>query len=190
MIDGTLVRLRAMTPDDYPRMTEFQNDIELALLGGGAPPRPHTLAQVTESLDAEMKERPTYFAIEADGNLIGDCGLQRYDQRSGTASLGIGIGDRAYWGRGYGREAVSLLVDYGFRMHNLRKIWLSTYASNERAVRCYRAAGFVEEGRLREHVWSGGRHEDLIYMAIFRPAEIRPAEIRPAELRLAESGEI
>jgi RimJ/RimL family protein N-acetyltransferase len=90
------------------------------------------------------------------------------DQRSGTAELGIGIGDRDYWGRGYGREAVSLLVDYGFRMHNLRKIWLTAHGSNERAIRSYLAAGFVEEGRQREQTWSGGRYEDLVLMAIFR----------------------
>jgi RimJ/RimL family protein N-acetyltransferase len=169
VIEGKLVRLRPMTPDDYPRMVEFKNDVEYELLGGGDPPRPRTLAELTEFFDKLAKEPDrASFAIEADGTLIGDCGLHAFDQRSGTAELGIGIGDRAYWGRGYGREAVALLVDWGFRMHNLRKIWLTVYASNERAVRSYRAAGFVEEGRQRAHVWSAGRYEDLVYMAIFR----------------------
>jgi RimJ/RimL family protein N-acetyltransferase len=169
VIEGKLVRLRALTPDDYPRMLEFQNDVEYELLGGGDPPRPHTLAELTAFYDKDVSDRSRiYFAIEADGSLIGDCGLRSVDQRSGVAELGIGIGDRAYWGRGFGREAVSLLVDWGFRMHNLRKIWLTVYASNERAVRSYRAAGFVEEGRQREQVWSAGGFEDLVYMAIFR----------------------
>jgi RimJ/RimL family protein N-acetyltransferase len=167
VIEGTLVRLRPMTPEDYPRMTEFKNDVEVELLGGGDPPRPRTLAEVTEFFDEHAKKKPIHFAIEADGKLIGDCGL-RVEQRSGTAELGIIIGDRAYWGRGYGREAVSLLVDYGFRMHNLRKVWLTVYAGNERAVRCYRAAGFIEEGRQREQVWSGGRYQDQVYMAVFQ----------------------
>jgi RimJ/RimL family protein N-acetyltransferase len=169
MIDGKLVRLRALTPADYPRMLEFNQDVEYELLGGGAPPRPRTLAEVTEFFDKMAKERDRVsFAIEADNTLIGDCGLSAIDSRSGTAELGVGIGDRAYWGRGYGREAVSLLVDYGFRMHNLRKIWLTAHGSNERAIRSYRAAGFVEEGRQREQNWSGGRYEDLVLMAIFR----------------------
>jgi len=168
MIEGTLVRLRAMTPDDYPLMTAFKNDVEMELLGGGDPPRPHTLAAVTEFFDGMARQKPIHFAIEADGTLIGDCGLHNVDQRSGTAELGIGIGDRGYLGRGYGREAVRLLVDWGFRMHNLRKIWLQVYASNSRAVRSYTAAGFVEEGRLRAHVWSAGGYEDLLQMAVFR----------------------
>jgi len=169
MIEGKLVRLRPMTPADYPRMLEFKNDVEFELLGGGPPPRPHTLAGITEFFDNLAKDRAEVnFAIEADGKLIGDCALHSFDQRSGTAELGIGIGDRAYWGRGYGREAVALLVDWGFRLHNLRKIWLTVYASNERAVRSYQAAGFAEEGRQREHVWSAGGYEDLVYMAVFR----------------------
>src|SRR3954447_14310351 len=166
MIEGALVRLRPLTPADYPLMLEFKNDIEAELLGGGAPPRPHTLAEVTEFFDNLAKDRnQVNFAIEAEGKLIGDCGLHAFDQHAGTAELGIGIGDREYWGRGYGREAVSLLVDYGFRMHNLRKVWLTAYGSNERAIRSYRAAGFTEEGRQREHAWSGGRYEDLVLMA-------------------------
>jgi RimJ/RimL family protein N-acetyltransferase len=170
VIEGTLVRLRAMTPADYPLMLGYKNDIEAELLGGGPPPRPHTLAELTEFFDNLAKDRnQVNFAIEAeDGTFLGDCGLHNFDRPSGTAVVGIGIGDHAYWGRGYGREALSLLVDYGFRMHNLRKIWLTVHGGNERALRSYRAVGFVEEGRQREHVWSGGRYEDLVLMAIFR----------------------
>lgn len=169
MITGDRVTLRPLTPADYPRMLEFKNDVEVELLGGGDPPRPRTLAAMSEFYDELAKDRVNVnFAIEADGVLIGDAGLFHFEQRNGTAELGIGIGDRAYWGKGYGREAVGLLVEYGFTMHNLRKIWLETHGSNERAIRSYLAAGFVEEGRQREHVWSGGQYEDLVLMARFR----------------------
>lgn len=169
MISGERVTLRPLTPEDYPRMVEFKNDVEVELLGGGQAPRPRTLQAMTEFYDNLLKDKSEVtFAIEADGVLIGDTGLFHFDQLSRTAELGIGIGDRAYWGRGYGREAVGLLVDYGFRMHNLRKIWLETHGSNERAIRSYLGAGFVEEGRQRQHVWSGGGYQDLVLMAIFR----------------------
>jgi RimJ/RimL family protein N-acetyltransferase len=169
MLAGDRVTLRPLTPDNYPRLLEFKNDVELELLGGGDPPRPRTLATMTEFYDGLVASRTDVtFAIEADGSLIGDAGLFHFQPPSRTAELGIGIGDRAYWGRGYGREAVRLLVDYGFTMHNLRKIWLATHGSNQRAIRCYLAAGFAEEGRQREHVWSGGRYEDLVLMAAFR----------------------
>ena len=169
MLVGTLVTLRALTEADIPRLAEFKNDVEFELLGGGDPPRPRPLSLVREFFDAQAKDKDNpNFAIEADGVFIGDCGLHNTDRRSGTAEVGIGIGDRAYWGRGYGREALTLLVDYGFRMQNFRKLWLEVHASNERALRCYRSVGFVEEGRQREQVWSDGRYEDTVLMGLFR----------------------
>jgi RimJ/RimL family protein N-acetyltransferase len=168
MIEGDRVRLRALRPEDYPRLTEFKNDVEFELLGGGDPPRPRTLAIVTEFFDERARDKSgVNFAIEVDGVFIGDCGLFHLDRLAGTAELGIGIGDRDYLGKGYGRETVTLLAGYGFRLLNLRKIWLETLANNERAIRSYRAVGFVEEGRQREHVWSDGRYVDLVLMALF-----------------------
>ena len=169
MLQGDLVTLRAMTSADYPRMTEFKNDVEVELLGGGRPPRPVSLATVTESFDEMAKDKESLaFAIEADGKIIGDCGLFHVDQWARTAEVGIGIGDRDYWGRGYGRDAMRLLVGYGFTIQNLRKIWLETHGTNERAIRSYRAVGFVEEGRQREQVWLGGKYVDLVHMGLFR----------------------
>jgi RimJ/RimL family protein N-acetyltransferase len=169
LLEGKLVRLRALTPADYPRLNEFKNDIEVELLGGGSAPHPVTLERTTEFFDERAKKgEGTDFAIEADGVFIGDCGLFEFDRVAATAEVGIGIGDRAYWGRGYGREAMTLLVEYGFRIQNLRKIWLTTHGSNERAIRSYRSVGFVEEGRQRDQVWSGGRYDDVVAMGLFR----------------------
>jgi RimJ/RimL family protein N-acetyltransferase len=171
MLVGKLVTLRAFTEADMPRLTEFKNDVEVELLGGGDPPRPRSQSLVQEFFAQRVRDKDSQtFAIEADGLFIGDCGLFNVDLRSGTAEVGIGIGDRDYWGRGYGREALRLLVDYGFRMQNFRKLWLNVHGSNERAIRCYRAVGFVEEGRLGEQVWSGGRYEDVVVMGLLRSA--------------------
>ncbi|MEZ4522822.1 MAG: GNAT family protein [Thermomicrobiales bacterium] len=109
-----------------------------------------------------------WFAIEVDGTFIGQCGLHNFNETSRTAELGIGIGDKDYWGRGYGREAVNLLVEYAFRYRNFRRVWLWVHADNERAIRAYLACGFVEEGRLREHMYSNGRYVDAVYMGILR----------------------
>lgn len=68
--------------------------------------------------------------------------------------------------RAYGREVVSLLLDYAFRLRNFHKVWLRMHGSNERALRAYCACGFVEEGRLHSHVWSSGSYDDLVYMGV------------------------
>jgi len=82
--------------------------------------------------------------------------------------LGITIGDKECWGRGYGREAVKLLLDYVFRVRNLRRVWLEVNAANERAIRAYIACGFVEEGRMREYVWLAGRYVDYVIVGVLR----------------------
>lgn len=178
MLTGERITLRALTPEDYPTLVRAHNDVELELLGGGRPPRPVTLEMVAESFDAAVKDSGSYtFGIEADAQLIGTCGLQGVNRVHRTAEIGIGIVNREFHGRGYGREAMGLLLDFGFRIQNLRRLWLEVNAANERAVRSYRASGFVEEGRLREHVWSAGRYDDLIQMGLLR----RDWEHRPVE---------
>ncbi|MCW2542183.1 MAG: Acetyltransferase including N-acetylase of ribosomal protein [Frankiales bacterium] len=169
MLTGKLVTLRPLTAEDYPRLTEFKNDIELQLLGDGSPPVPSTLAAVTELQDRRAQAGDNYsFAIDVDGDLIGDIGLFNLNRVSRLAEVGIGIGDRNYLGKGYGREAMALILDYGFRIQNFRKIWLETFAHNERAIRSYLAVGFVEEGRYREHSWVGGTYVDLVVMGLLR----------------------
>ena len=171
MLRGEKVTLRAVRRDDLPRLLDFYNDVEVELAGGGDPPRPTALERLQRDFDRETAEPPrdkTDFAIEADGNLIGHCGLSGIDETARHCELGISIGDKDYWGRGYGREAVSLLLDYAFRLRNLRRVWLEVHADNERAIRAYRSCGFVEEGRMREHIWLAGRYLDNVLMGILR----------------------
>ena len=174
MLKGERLILRARERDDLPRLHEFFNDMEVELLGGGDPPHPQSRDSLQHRFDEQSKndkQKSSFlgdFVIEADGKCIGICGLWHYNPSAAAAELGITIGDREYWGRGYGREAITLLLDYGFRIRNLRRIYLSTYSNNERALRCYRACGFVEEGHLRQHVWNNGQYADEVWMGILR----------------------
>lgn len=171
MLKGEKVTLRALEREDLPRLFAFNNDIEVELAGGGDPPMPQSMARLQADYERRVSEGGRDgmdFVIEADGMMIGVCALFSFDQTALSCELGISIGDKAYWGRGYGREAVSLLVDYAFRYRNFHKVWLKVHASNERAVRAYRACGFVEEGRLRAHIYSAGAYDDLIFMGILR----------------------
>lgn len=174
MLKSERVTLRGIRRDDLLRLWEFNNDPEVELAGGGDPPIPQSL----ERLEAEFEENAkkggrdgTNFAIEADGKFIGQCGLYGFDDFKGVphrCDLGIAIGDKDYWGRGYGREALGLLVDYAFTHWNMQRVGLQVMATNDRAIRAYRAVGFVEEGRLRRHAWSNGNYVDSVCMSILR----------------------
>jgi RimJ/RimL family protein N-acetyltransferase len=174
MLKGTRITLRSVRRDDLPLLCEFNNDLEMELTGGGDPPFPQSLERLQAEFDqnaAKGGRDGASFAIEADGKLIGQCGLFGFEFCHGVnnhCELGIGIGDKEYWGKGYGTEAVSLLLDWAFTHRNMNRVFLSTISNNERAIACYKKCGFVIEGRLREHAWNRGAYVDLIYMGILK----------------------
>lgn len=171
MLIGERVVLRALTQEDLPRLHQFNNDLELQLQAEFNPPRPESLERLQERFDQRTSSGghgDVEYAIEADGEFIGLCELGEAHPAHGTASLAIFLGDRNYWGRGFGQETLRLLIDYAFQVRNVRKLWLSTHSENERALRCYRACGFVEEGRQRQQQWLNGKYVDAIFMGLLR----------------------
>jgi len=167
MLKSERVLLRPMKQEDIVRQHEFNQDPELYQLDSDYPHvSPLERAQAFYQSRTQSDENIAPFAIEADGKYLGYCTLMHIQNRQGNLELGIMIGDRAYWGRGYGREVVKLLLDYGFRYLGARRIVLTTHAKNERAIRCFGACGFVEEGRPRQVVWIDGEYTDLVNMSI------------------------
>jgi RimJ/RimL family protein N-acetyltransferase len=169
MLKSEHLNLRALERDDLPRLHTFNNDLEVELAGGGDPPWPQSFARLVADYEKQVAgggRDGMNFAIVADDVVIGICGLFGFEPTGRVCELGITIGDKDYWGKGYGREAVSLLLDYAFRLQNARRVYLRVHARNERALRAYLACGFVEEGRLRHHVWSNGDYDDLVFMGI------------------------
>ena len=89
------------------------------------------------------------FAIDTlDGKHIGNCSYYNVNETKGEAELGIMIGNRNYWNKGYGTDAVTTLVNYIFRHTNLNRIYLKTLESNTRAHKCFQKCGFTPHGHL------------------------------------------
>jgi len=84
------------------------------------------------------------------------------------AALGILIGDKEYWGKGLGTEAVSLAVEYGFYRLNLHRISLGVFEEHKSAVRCYQKVGFKIEGHLRQDVFRDGQYKNGLWMGLLR----------------------
>jgi RimJ/RimL family protein N-acetyltransferase len=162
---GQLVRLRARTRSDLPLFTKWFNDPDVTIF----------LANAYPALSIEKEERlfegwiddPNVFSIETlDERLIGNCSLFRVDTRSRSAELGIAVGDKEFWGQGYGGEAIELLLAYAFEHLGLHRVYLRFIDFNARGRRCYERCGFREEGRLREAVFVRGRWHDEVVMGI------------------------
>jgi diamine N-acetyltransferase len=170
VLEGDRVVLRPIQSWDRERLYELVETIEVKALASNDPPLPTSLEEI-EARDRRWVEEPdpdsAWFAIDVDEELVGMCGLHEIDHYHQRAEVGIRIG-KAYWQKGFGQDALRTLVDYGFRHLNLTKISLRVLADDERAVGAYRKAGFVEEGRLRDHTWYDGRRHDELVMSVIR----------------------
>ena len=170
MLQGERVVLRPIQSWDRERLYELVETIEIRALASNDPPLPLSLEEI-EARDARWADErhvdAAWFAIDVDEELIGMCGLHSIEHYHQRAELGIRIG-KGYWRRGFGRDAVGVLVEYGFDQLNLLKISLRVLADDERAVGAYRKAGFVEKGRLRNHTWHDGSRHDELVMSVLR----------------------
>ncbi|HYY08417.1 MAG TPA: GNAT family protein [Actinomycetota bacterium] len=170
MLRGERVVLRPIQSSDHERLYQLVETIEVRALSSNDPPLPVSFEEFQAKYTAaeEGSESPgAWFAIDVEGELVGECGLHSIEHYQQRAEVGISLG-RESWGRGYGQDAVRTLLGYGFRTLNLEKISLHVIADDERAVGAYRKAGFVEEGRLRSHLWYDGRRHDELVMSVLR----------------------
>lgn len=170
MLRGERVTLRSFERDDVKRQHALMANVEL-VLPAYASWEPRTLAGAEKGFDKrEPHAERADFAIEIDGTMVGFINVHPWSvsRRSGTVSFGMAILHPDYVGKGYGREALGLFLDWAFRIQNYRRVWLITWADNERAIRCYRACGFVEEGREHEAEYVDGNYVDIVSMGLLR----------------------
>jgi RimJ/RimL family protein N-acetyltransferase len=115
----------------------------------------------------ERKELHLFeIALRDEERPIGLCSIGLGEQPHRSGEVGISIGDREFQGKGYGSEAIGLLLEYGFATLGLHRIQLFVYANNARAIRCYEKCGFRREGVRREARWWAGRWWDILEYAI------------------------
>ena len=168
MLRGEHVILRAFEREDMKTLHELQKNVDLVLLSDGEwEPWPLAASEKHFEKHLEDQER-SGFIIEVDGVVIGGCGLHHSHRRDGSTQLGIGIHHPEYVGKGYGPDAIRVLLRWAFHVQNWRRVWLTTLACNERALRAYQKLGFVEEGRLREESFFDGKYVDVLQMGMLR----------------------
>lgn len=182
---GEKCYLSPCTMEDAEQWAQWDNDLEVALPLGDEAYTPFPLAKSKEVLAGVLCRQDHVFGIvdlETD-DLIGRGMLFDLDLVNRKAMLGIVIGEKAYWGQGYGQEAVRLLLEYAFGLLNLNSVMLGTFAFNRRAIHCYERVGFKEIGRRRQARIIGDRKYDVVLMDIlaeeFEPVHVGQFVDRP-----------
>ncbi|MDF3015529.1 MAG: GCN5-related N-acetyltransferase [Thermomicrobiales bacterium] len=167
-IEGELVALGPLRREHIPLCLRWINDFGTTRMLG-VTPRPMTLEQEAawyEQTAANDGEVAFTIYERATGRAIGNCGLHEVDLANRRTVVGIMIGEPDARGRGYGTEAMRLLLDYAFTVLGLHSVMLTVFEYNGAGRRCYEKVGFRESGRRRESRWINGRFWDEIHMDI------------------------
>ena len=175
MINGNRVVLRDKTIDDARNDYTWESDPELARLDATSPIS-YSFARYRSNYGEELRNpyaASCRFAIDTlDGKHIGNCAYYNINERNGETELGIMIGDRDYWNKGYGVDVLATLLAHIFETTRLKRVYLKTLADNYRAQSCFRKSGFKPYVRL---VRDG---HDFLFMEINRREWVRMAEER------------
>lgn len=169
---GKRIMLREYRSDDLEPMRQWVNDADIVCHLSDIFLYPHPLQASEQFLDDMLEgssdSRGFVIADPVTEAYIGQVNLDRIDWKNRVGTIGIVIGDVHQLGKGYGTEALRLLVNFAFLEMNLNRLELEVYDFNERACRSYRSCGFQEEGRLREKQYKNGRYVDVIVMGLLR----------------------
>jgi RimJ/RimL family protein N-acetyltransferase len=154
-----------MSSNDAGKFTEWLNDLEITV-NLNSYDRVINVENEKILLEKISKEH-NYSIVDNNTNeLIGVCGYLGLDHLNQVAEVGIFIGNKNYWNKGYGKEALTLLLDYGFKALNLHNIVLRVYSFNKRAIKSYEKVGFNIIGKRREALLRGKERYDIIIMDI------------------------
>lgn len=174
LFQGELVRLAAVNPEmDSKLFAKWARDTEYLRMLDTSPVRQWSEKQYKkwfkEDLEKE-KHDDFLFMIRTleNSEAIGFIELDGVHWNQGDSYVGIGIGAREYWGKGYGTDAMKVLLRYAFEELNLHRVSLNVFEYNQRAIRSYQKVGFVIEGHEREFLRRAGRRWDMVFMGILR----------------------
>lgn len=178
MITGLKVELRPVSLEDFKRTYDWRNDEETAKLeaGTGYFRHSHVPLEKIESgyekaiRDIDKREEGEFsiYTIEDQPKHIGSIGYRELDIISRRCTVGIGIGEKDYWSKGFGTDAMKILIHYLFQTMNLNRIQLDTWSGNVQAIRSYEKCGFVREGQLRNDAFIDGKYYDTIVMGLLK----------------------
>ncbi|MDE2037908.1 MAG: GNAT family N-acetyltransferase [Patescibacteria group bacterium] len=165
---GRKTILRPLSESDLPLCQKWINDPEVRVFIKNI--FPMTMGAEREWLESRSKknDKDIILIIEVKGRPIGSMGIHGIDWKDRTATTGALIGEKQYWGKGYGTDAKMALLDYAFNTLNLRKIMSRVIAFNARSLAYSLHCGYKVEGRLRRQHFVGGRYWDEIILGLFR----------------------
>ncbi|MDW8801388.1 GNAT family protein [Clostridium sp. A1-XYC3] len=172
LLKGSNVRLTSLKESDLTIFESWYNDINFLRLYDMIPAIPKCESELNEMLKEIKNSNDRYiFAIRTieEDKFVGVTGFENILWNNSTAVIYIGIGDNTYRGKGIGKEALALTMEFGFQELNLHRIGLNVLSYNKPALKLYENLGFKKEGTYREFIHRDGKRHDMYLYSILRP---------------------
>jgi RimJ/RimL family protein N-acetyltransferase len=168
-LKGGKVYLRPVRSEDLSIFLRWTNDPEMRWL---YLKRPFPIDEIEGSKWVMELHKRTDTVILViclkSGRAIGMIGLYHIDWKNRVGTTENVIGEKQFWGKGYGSEAKMLILNYAFNTLNLRKVCATVYGFNKRSQAYNKKCGYQVEGVQRQHIFMNGEYHDRILMAVFR----------------------
>jgi len=171
---GELVRLSGMDPDEASKaFSRWNRDSEYSRLLNSGVARVFSPDSDKKDLEEELEKQNVgqyLFNIRKldDDALLGEMDLYVVSWSARNTFVGISIGERDFWGKSYGTDAMKVILRYAFTEINMNRVSLGVFEYNPRAIRSYEKAGFRHEGRVRKLLNKEGKRWDMLEMGILR----------------------
>jgi RimJ/RimL family protein N-acetyltransferase len=164
---GERLYLRPLEKSDLGVLQTWANDPELRGLTGETMPSSQVGMEETFERARTDPDRVWFVVVHKETHqVIGEARLLRMFYAWRTTDLSIILGDKTAWGRGFGTEAINLLLDYAFGYLNFHRVSIGVVASNERALRFYEKVGFKREGLQRDGYYYNHAYQDFVMMSL------------------------
>ena len=168
MLEGEMVRLLAVERENLPKFLGWVNDPEVTQFLMVDPPL--GMEQEEAWFEGLRDREAMIFTVQTkDGEVIGNCGLEKISWKDRKATLGIIIGSKMHWDKGYGTDTVRTLLRLCFEELNLMRVCLICDQGNLRAKHAYEKCGFHQEGIMRAFRYKNGAYVDGVLMSILQP---------------------
>jgi len=174
ILQGKSVRLSAIDPEEMGKAgSNWNRDSELDRFLDSRAASLLSVKATKDYLEKELEKEEAgsfWFSIRRseDNQLLGEIGLGVVHWNTSDAFVDLSIGERDLWGKGFGTQAMNLVLEFAFTEVNLCRVTLTVFEYNPRAIRSYEKAGFRHEGRLRGLLSREGKRWDVLYMGILR----------------------
>ena len=166
-IEGDRLYLSPINIEDIDIYTKWMNDKEVTE-NIGVFTKVKSMFSEEEWIKNNSEKYAFAIVLKENDELIGNIALKHVDGINGCATLGVFIGEKENRNKGYGKESIKLLLNYGFNSLNLRNVMLKVYSFNTRAINTYKKIGFKKIGSRRNSYYKDGKWYDIVYMDILK----------------------